>query len=152
MPHNNDFDLQDFLPYLMNQAAEALSLDFQRHYKGKYGMLRTEWRVLFHLGRYGEMTAKDICDRARLHKTKVSRAVAALDAKRYLRRREVEHDRRHAALSLTPLGDRVFADLSAIAQEFDARVRADMTREEALIFHRCLVRISGMPKDAPGAR
>jgi ATP-dependent Lon protease len=41
-------------------------------------MLRTEWRVLFHLGIYGEMTATDIVNRARIHKTKVSRAVQKL--------------------------------------------------------------------------
>ena len=120
MPHDNDFDLQDFLPYLMNQAAEALSLDFQRHYKGKYGMLRTEWRVLFHLGRYGEMTAKDICDRARMHKTKVSRAVAALEAKRYLTRTRQEEDRRSETLRLTQAGTRVFRDLYEEAARFDA--------------------------------
>ncbi|MEM9195855.1 MAG: thiamine pyrophosphate-dependent enzyme [Myxococcota bacterium] len=33
-------------------------------------MLRTEWRVLFHLGRRPDMTAKDICTQAKLHKTK----------------------------------------------------------------------------------
>ena len=78
MQNLGEFDLKDFLPYLLNQAAEEASLGFQVLYKERYGMLRTEWRVLFHLGRYGDMTAKEICDRARTHKTKVSRAVAAL--------------------------------------------------------------------------
>jgi len=78
------FDLIHFLPYILNQAAEASSLGFQQVYKQRYGMLRTEWRVLFHLGRYGEMTAKDICERARIHKTKISRAVKALEDRRFL--------------------------------------------------------------------
>lgn len=143
MRHDAEFDPQDFLPYLLNQAAEALSLEFQRHYRGQYGMLRTEWRVLFHLGCYGEMTAKEICVRAVLHKTKVSRAVAALQAKRFLTRRELEQDRRHAVLQLTAHGKRVFADLSRAAHEFDSEVRAAMTPEEAEILHRCLVRIAG---------
>jgi hypothetical protein len=51
-------------------------------------MLRTEWRVLFHLGRYGAMSAREISRRAGIHKTKVSRAVAALERKRFLERRE----------------------------------------------------------------
>ena len=138
-----EFDPQDFLPYLLNQAAEVLSLEFQRHYRGRYGMLRTEWRVLFHLGCYGEMTAKEICDRARLHKTKVSRAVAALQTKRFLTRRELERDRRHAVLQLTAQGQRVFADLSRTAHAFDSKVRAGMTPDEAETFHRCLIRIAG---------
>ena len=57
MPQDS-FDLTDFVPYLLNQAAEQSSLGFQRYYKGRYGMLRTEWRVLFHLGRYGDQTAR----------------------------------------------------------------------------------------------
>ena len=105
MPHNESFELLDFLPYLMNQAADALSIEFQGYYKSKYGMLRTEWRVLFHLGCYGEMTAKEICDRARIHKTKASRAIAALENKRFLKRRELPSDRllcRSANRSLWP--------------------------------------------------
>ena len=142
MRRNPEFNPQDFLPYLLNQAAEALSLEFQRHYRGQYGMLRTEWRVLFHLGCYGDMTAKEICDRAGLHKTKVSRAVAALQTKRILTRRELERDRRHAVLQLTALGQRVFADLSRDAHAFDSEVRAAMTPDEATILHRCLIRIA----------
>ena len=75
-----DFDLLDFLPYLLNLAAEEASLGFQTLYKTRYGMLRTEWRVLFHLGIYGEMTATEIGERARMHKTKISRAVQKLTA------------------------------------------------------------------------
>ncbi len=144
MPNPNSFELLDFIPYLLNRAADTLSLEFQQYYKGKYGMLRTEWRVLFHLGCYGAMTAKDICDRAGLHKTKVSRAVSALAAKRFLTREELEQDRRHAVLRLTSNGARVFADLSKAAQLFDARIRAGMTRDEAETLHRCLIRISGL--------
>ena len=143
MRRNSEFNPQDFLPYLLNQAAEALSLEFQRHYRGQYGMLRTEWRVLFHLGCYGDMTAKEICDRAGLHKTKVSRAVAALQAKRILTRRELERDRRHAILQLTAKGQGVFAELSRAAHAFDSEVRASMTPEEAEILHSCLIRIAG---------
>jgi len=46
--------------HLLNRAAEEVSLDFQHHYKDRYGMLRTEWRVLAHLGERGTMTARDI--------------------------------------------------------------------------------------------
>ncbi len=92
------FEIQDFLPYLLAQAADALSIEFQHYYKSRYGMLRTEWRVLFRLGSYGDMTARDICIRARIHKTKVSRAVAALERMRFLSREELPTDRRAAGL------------------------------------------------------
>ena len=144
MSDPSSFDLEDFLPYALNRAAEVSSRDFQRIYKDKYGMLRTEWRVLFHLGRYGEMTAKTICDRADIHKTKVSRAVAALEAKSLLNRRTQPQDRRHETLCLTPRGHRVFADLNEAARAYDARLAARFTREEQDILRRCLRTITEM--------
>ena len=50
--HSDIFELSAFTPYLLNQAAEAQSDVFSRNYRDLYGMLRTEWRVLFHLGRH----------------------------------------------------------------------------------------------------
>ena len=126
----DEFDLGRFLPYALNQAAEATSTGFQKFYRQRYGMLRTEWRVLFHLGRYGEMTAKAICDRASLHKTKVSRAVHALEKKRYLVRTQQEQDRRLEMLSLTKQGKIVYADLYNTAQKYDAALAKNFSEEE----------------------
>ena len=142
MDNSDAFDLTDFTPYLLNLAAETSSLDFQPNYKDTYGMLRTEWRVLFHLGRYGTMTAKDICDRARVHKTKVSRAVAALEVKRFLKRAEMTHDRRHAMLRLTTAGVAAFRDLNVAAREFDAILMADFSKSERDVLRRCLAKIA----------
>lgn len=138
----SDFDLRDFTPYLLNLAAETSSLDFQPYYRERYGMLRTEWRVLFHLGRYGEMTAKQVCERARLHKTKVSRAVAALEDKRLLTRKQMEEDRRHEALSLTKSGKAAYSDLLGAARKFDADLMADFSDAEREILRRCLEKIA----------
>ena len=84
MNPDDSFELTSFTPYLLNQAAEAQSDIFSGIYSDRYGMLRTEWRVLFHLGRYGNLSAKEISERAKIHKTKVSRAVRALEEKRFL--------------------------------------------------------------------
>tara|TARA_B110000879_G_C11126642_1_gene494188 strand:+ start:861 stop:1292 length:432 start_codon:yes stop_codon:yes gene_type:complete len=140
--NDDDFDLSRFLPYALNQAAEATSIGFQGYYRQRYGMLRTEWRVLFHLGRYGAMTAKGICERASLHKTKVSRAVHALEQKRFLVRTTQERDRRHETLSLTRQGEGVYADLFKAAKSYDAKLSAHFSEEEREILNRCLEKIS----------
>jgi len=144
MTKSEKYDLVDFTPYLLNQAAEATSLAFQKHYKDRYGMLRTEWRVLFHLGNYGPMHAIDICTRARIHKTKVSRAVAALEQKRFLSRGDEVRDKRHELLSLTRQGERVFKELFKAAQEFDANLMLAFTPKEQDILKRCLMRIADL--------
>lgn len=139
------FDLQNFLPYLLNQAAETSGLAFQKHYKERYGMLRTEWRVVFHLGRYGEMTAKHIGAKARVHKTKISRAVAALEKKRFLTREAVAHDRRHEMLRLTPAGRAAFVNLCTAAQKFDDQLTAQFNVDEVATLKACLTKIAGLP-------
>ncbi len=142
MSDKNAFDLRDFMPYLLNQAAEISSLEFQQYYRARYGMLRTEWRVLFHLGRYGEMTAREICERARMHKTKVSRAVAALQEKRFLTRSQSDTDRRQEQLGLTAAGKAAFDDLYLEAQSFDKKMASRFTPEETAILRRCLMEIA----------
>ena len=144
------FDLSDFTPYLLNMAAEAQGEAFQAIYRDRYGMLRTEWRVLFHLGRHGTMTAREICDRARLHKTKVSRAVAALEAKRFLTRSPRDDDRRQEALSLTKAGRAAFTDLESEAARFDTALMARFSSEERAVLKRCLADLAGLPPDTKG--
>ena len=143
MTEDDDFQLETFLPYLLNRAAEATSLEFQRLYKDRYGMLRTEWRVLYHLGRYETLTAKAICDRAGLHKTKVSRAVAALEKRRFVARDTVAEDRRKERLRLTPAGQAAFRDLTAEARRYNARLLANFSSADRKALNRLLTSLAG---------
>lgn len=131
MAKGGDFDLQDFLPYLLNQAAEATSRDFQSTYRARYGLTRTQWRVMANLGRFGAMTARDICRLSHVEKTKVSRAVAGLEAEGLLTRSTNPRDRRAENLSLTPKGRMVFTEIGQQAQAFDADLRARLGPEIA---------------------
>jgi DNA-binding MarR family transcriptional regulator len=143
MDTTENFDLAEFLPYLLNMAAEQAGRGFQKYYKARYGMVRTEWRVVYHLGLGGDMTARDICNRARTHKTKVSRAVAALEARRFITRMQVEADRRQEMLSLTPAGRAAYRDLSAMAKTFDDKLMAQFTAAEQAVLRKCLKRLAG---------
>ncbi len=125
------FDLQNFLPYLLNQAAEATSRSFEGVYKQRFGMTRTQWRVMANLGRFGAMTARDICRISHIEKTKVSRAVAGMEAEGLLTRATSDRDRRAENLSLTPKGRAVFAKIGESAGAFDANLRARLGPELA---------------------
>ena len=142
MAQNTRFELHDFMPYLLNRAAETTSLEFQKFYKDTYGMLRTEWRVLFHLGRFGDLTAKQICTLADLHKTKVSRAVTALENKRFLSRTQVPTDRRNEILSPTKQGLAAFSDLQTQALTYNEDLMARFTSQEQAVLKRCLTKIA----------
>ncbi|TDK46795.1 MarR family winged helix-turn-helix transcriptional regulator [Antarcticimicrobium luteum] len=140
----DDFDLANFLPFLLNQAAEESSLAFQHVYKNRYGMLRTEWRVLFHLGMYGRMTAKQIGVRAMIHKTKVSRAVQRLAERRFLTRTRDEADRRLEHLELTPAGEAAYRDLRGVARDYDARLARHFTSGEVALLRSMLRQLAGI--------
>ncbi|MFK7751522.1 MAG: MarR family winged helix-turn-helix transcriptional regulator [Sedimentitalea sp.] len=142
MQDNSDFDLRVFLPYLLNQAAEESSLAFQQVYKSRYGMLRNEWRVLFHLGIFGELTAKDISERARMHKTKVSRAVQKLTDRRFVTRQRSPVDRRMEQLTLTAAGLAAYRELHAVAQDYDAQLMASVPLENALLLREILQKLA----------
>ncbi len=146
MTKTDDFDLRNFLPFLLNQAAEESSLAFQQIYKDRYGMLRTDWRVLFHLGIYGRMTAKEIGESARIHKTKISRAVQRLADRRFLTRTRDETDRRSEHLMLTPAGEAAYRDLQAVAESYDSRLAAHFTTGEAALLRMMLRRLAGMER------
>ncbi|WP_412564330.1 MarR family winged helix-turn-helix transcriptional regulator [Thalassobius sp. MITS945101] len=144
MTEKSDFDLQNFLPYLLNQAAEESSLAFQKVYKDRYGMLRTEWRVLFHLGIYGRMSAKEIGQRSKMHKTKISRAVARLEERRFLAREVSEEDRRLEFLWLTTQGEAAYRDLLQVAESYDAKLTAALSVEEVAGLRSLLRKLAGM--------
>lgn len=140
------FDLSVFLPYLLNRAGETVSRDFQTIYRNRYGMLRTEWRVLFHLGLYGELTARQICDLADLHKTKVSRAVQALESKRFLVKRSDTSDRRVEHLCLSEKGRAVFSDLRDAAFDYETKLVANLSAAEVMQLKALLGKLAN-PRD-----
>ena len=125
----DDFDLGQFLPYILNQAAEATSRAFQPVYAERYGMTRTQWRVIANIGKFGAMTAKHICDVSHLEKTKVSRAITVLETEGLLRRETSSRDRRAEVLTLTANGKKRFELLGSEALNFDAKLKDELGPE-----------------------
>lgn len=118
--------LEDFLPYRLNKAAEAISQRFASLYRAQYGLTRPEWRTLATLGQFGVLTATAIGAHSSMHKTKVSRAVFALEQRYWLRRKRDEADRRIENLELTPAGRKVYADLAEVAHTFEAELLSNL--------------------------
>ncbi|MBP7000092.1 MarR family transcriptional regulator [Amaricoccus sp.] len=118
------FDLEGFLPYRLNRAADAASAGFAVRYRARHHMTRPEWRVLALLGRADELTAAQIVRRSGMHKTKVSRAVAGLERRGWLRRATDAGDRRIERLDLTADGRQALAELAELAREHQAALLA----------------------------
>ncbi|MCJ9751591.1 MarR family winged helix-turn-helix transcriptional regulator [Neorhizobium sp. BETTINA12A] len=122
----DSFELEQFLPYRLNRAAEFVGLRFAAHYKAKYGMTRPEWRTLAALGSSGRMTSKAVGAHSSMHKTKVSRAVFALEQRRWLKRSQDEADRRVEHLELTATGQLAYRELIELARRYQAELETEI--------------------------
>ena len=114
--------LETFLPYRLNRIAAAVSQDFRSVYGPHHDLTIPEWRVLATLGQFDAMSAKAIGRHSAMHKTKVSRAVRALEERRWLRRRPSEEDRREEILTLTAQGERAYRQIVPKALAFEKRL------------------------------
>ncbi|MFY8113459.1 MAG: MarR family winged helix-turn-helix transcriptional regulator, partial [Rhabdaerophilum sp.] len=110
--------LEGFLPYRLNMLATEVSQSLARAYGRKFGISIPEWRVLATLGQFGVMTARDIGGHSRMHKTTVSRAVAALEKRRLIVRRANRADMREAFLGLTDAGTAIYQEIVPMARAF----------------------------------
>jgi DNA-binding MarR family transcriptional regulator len=121
--------LETFLPYRLNRISGVISRGFRAVYGPHHDLTIPEWRVLATLGEFDEMGAKAIGTHSYMHKTKVSRAVRALEMRRWLKREPCEHDRREEMLSLTPLGRQVYASIVPRARSFEEKLLAGLGPE-----------------------
>lgn len=119
--------LESFLPYRLNRLADAVSREFSKIYRDRYGLTRPEWRTLAGLGQHGTMTATAIGEQSAMHKTKVSRAVAELERRKWLVRTRDPADRRVERLTLTKAGAAVYRELVPLAKAYEAELLGRMS-------------------------
>ncbi|MGN6535929.1 MAG: MarR family winged helix-turn-helix transcriptional regulator [Mesorhizobium sp.] len=119
-------ELESFLPYRLYRLADLVSREFAAVYKDRLGLTRPEWRVLAGLGQHGSLTAKTLGEQSAMHKTKVSRAVAELEQRRWLTRTPDANDRRIEHLTLTKAGLAAYGEMVPLAKAFERRLSQAM--------------------------
>ncbi len=123
-------ELENFLPYRLYRLADAVSREFSKVYKDRHGLTRPEWRTLSGLGQRGTMTATELGEQSAMHKTKVSRAVAELERRRWLTRTPDENDRRVEHLTLTKAGLAAYREMVPLAKAFERELLGKLGAEE----------------------
>jgi DNA-binding MarR family transcriptional regulator len=130
--------LEDFLPHKLNVLSSLVSQALTRVYGQRYGIGIPEWRVLVTLGQYGVMTGKAVGAHTHMHKTKVSRAVAQLEQRKFVTRRANRADLREAFLSLTPSGRAIYEEAAPIALDFTNRLSEVVAPSDRAAFDRAM--------------
>jgi DNA-binding MarR family transcriptional regulator len=131
-------ELEGFLPYRLNVLATLVSQSLARVYGERFGISIPEWRILATLGQFSEMTAREIGLHSRMHKTTVSRAVAALEKRHLVARRPNRQDMREAFLAMTPRGQAIYAEIVPMARQFAQDLAQDIRPDDLATLDRVL--------------
>jgi DNA-binding MarR family transcriptional regulator len=134
-------ELPKFLPYRLSVVTEQVSKLVARAYAVRFGISIPEWRVIAHLGRSSGLSAKTIGEQTAMDKVKVSRAVARLSERRFIRREVNPLDQRAVLLALTPAGRAIYESVAPAALAIERNIFAEFEPAEVAQFARTLERI-----------
>ena len=132
--------LEEFLPYRLAVLSSVVSRVLAQLYE-RHDLSMNEWLVLMTLGQFGEMTAKSLGVKNRMHKTKVSRIVATLLERGLISRRSNHTDLRQSFLHLTPLGKELYEECTPLAADMVKRLEDAIPAADRDAVDRCLVRL-----------
>jgi DNA-binding MarR family transcriptional regulator len=115
--------LAGFVPFRLNRLAAEVSQHLSVIYRGRFALEIPEWRVMATVGQERGCTAQQVAASTRMHKTRVSRAIAQLRRRGLIERATSAQDRRALELRLSAAGRRMYAQLVPLA----------LARERALL-------------------
>jgi DNA-binding MarR family transcriptional regulator len=130
--------LQDYLPYRLSVASNAVSRLIAQTYERRFGLKIPQWRLIAVLAEQGVLTPQALCGRTLMDKVTVMRAAQGLLRRGILRRLPNRQDGRSHRLALTNSGARLHRDIVPLALAYEARLlhgfaRADITRLDGLL-------------------
>jgi DNA-binding MarR family transcriptional regulator len=128
-------ELGNFVPFRLNRLASEVSEHLAGIYRERFGLDIPEWRVMATVGPSANgCTAQYIAGSTRMHKTRVSRAIAHLEERGLMTRVTRSDDRREMELRLTKAGRRMYSELVPLALERESVLLACMTRDQVRAF------------------
>jgi len=140
---SSTFLLANFVPFRLNRLADAVSQDLSQIYRDRFGLEIPEWRVLVTVGQRRDCTAQHVAASTRMHKTRVSRAVASLTRRKLTGRIAGAADGRELRLRLTKAGQRVYDVLVPLALERERALLAKIGDDHAQRFIAALAEFEG---------
>ncbi|MXP47257.1 MarR family transcriptional regulator [Altererythrobacter luteolus] len=138
---DNQFRLNEFLPYQLSVASNAVSNRIARAYNDAFGLKVTEWRVMAMLGDAGALTQRELTAKTLMDKVAVNRACKVLEERKLAVRVPNKKDGRSHHLELTDSGRDMHAKIVPMAREIEAGLLASIAQDEQELFRSLLDRI-----------
>lgn len=130
--------LQEYLPYRLSVAANAVSRLIARAYEDQFGLTIPQWRLMAVLGDEGALTQQALCGRTLMDKVTVMRAAQGLSRRRLVRRQPNVQDGRSHRLDLSPTGYALYCKVIPLARQYEAQLLAGLKASEVNRLHRLL--------------
>ena len=141
--------LTTFVPFRLNRLAVEVSNHMSTIYRERFGLEVPEWRVLVTVAPEQGCTAQQIAASTRMHKTRVSRAIAYLMEKGFIERVANAEDRREMRLQLTKPGRKIYAELVPLALQRERELLSCLSKAELQSFLAALDRLEDSLELAP---
>lgn len=133
--------LEEFLPYRLAVLSASVSQGLAQIHE-RFGLERGEWLLLTTLGESGQITATAFGAQSGMHKTRVSRAVAALLQRGLILRVVSPADKRQAQLRMSPAGKSIHDRMAPLIHAYLERLEDGLSSEDRAALDRSLIRLA----------
>ena len=123
-------ELADFVPYRLNRLAVGVSKHLSDIYRERFGLDIPEWRVMATVGPAAWLHRPAHRGSTRMHKTRVSRAIAHLEERDLMERASSVADRREREVRLTKAGGACMPEARPVVLERERQLLACLTKEQ----------------------
>ena len=135
------FKLDDFIPYQLSTASNAVSDLIAREYKSRFGLKIPEWRVMAVLGTRGASTQRHLVEATLMDKVTVNRAVKTLVDRAILDRSPNSADGRSHHIELSATGRELYEQIMPAAQAMEKKIMAVLDKQQLSALSDMLARV-----------
>lgn len=145
----SSFDLQRYLPYLLNRAAIRITEAFQRELR-KDDLSVVMWRVLAVLWHDGSMRLGALAEATSIEVSTLSRLITSMQTRMLVSRTRSTDDARAVEVDLTAEGRAIAERIVPLALQYETMALADMPTADGETLRRLLTllygNLSGFPE------
>ncbi|MFT5631268.1 MAG: DNA-binding MarR family transcriptional regulator [Gammaproteobacteria bacterium] len=135
------FEISAFFPYQTRVFYKSVSEAVAKVYIDEYDMKPYEWRALAILGKSNMLTPAQLVEESSMDKVTVSRAIASLSKRGWLRSRSNKMDGRSRIVSTSAEGQKAFANLVPKMRAVEHGILRCLDDHEAAEFKRIMQKI-----------
>ncbi len=136
------FDLLAYIPYRFDVVIRRSALLLAAQYRS-LDITRPQFHVLAFVATFPGISPKGIITMTIMDKSRVTRAIDGLAAKKLLVREACSEDKRATLLRLTSEGARIYEKIAAMACNVQRRFCTSLSEAEQSVLDRVLVKLDG---------